>query len=102
MFWAGTKEKQREGVGFACVVSFLLLVGNLCLFLFNPPPLLVSMDETPHASFKVGDTVLVYQGTAQGTRGKNTTAFIGTVVGFDVEQQKWLVLGLVLFCLLYS
>jgi hypothetical protein len=56
--------------------------------------------ETPErpipSAFKVGDTVHVYQGTAPGTLGKNTTAYIGTVVGYNYNagQGKWLVCAL--------
>lgn len=49
--------------------------------------------QTPQATraFSVGDTVHVYNGTSAGTRAYNTVAYIGTVVGFDVEHKKWLV-----------
>ncbi len=65
--------------------------------------------ETPEppipSAFKVGDTVHVYQGTAPDTPGKNTIAFIGTVVGFNAGEGKWLVcvlLRLVLPCIVLS
>ena len=56
--------------------------------------------ETPQRSrnFNVGDLVHVYNGTGAGTRGYKTIAYMGTVVGYDVEQSKWLVCGVLLFC----
>ena len=45
----------------------------------------------PTRASSVGGTVHVYNGTSAGTRGYNTVAYIGTVVGFDVEHKKWLV-----------
>jgi hypothetical protein len=58
-------------------------------------------EHGPHTShtpelakrFKAGDLVHVYQGTAPGTPGKKTEAFIGRVVGYDAQHQKWLVCG---------
>jgi hypothetical protein len=48
----------------------------------------------PAKRFGVGDLVHVYQGTAPGTPGKKTEAFIGRVVGYDAQHQKWLVCDL--------
>ena len=45
----------------------------------------------PTSRFKVGDIVHVFQGTAPGTPGKKSEAFIGTVVGYDRQHEKWLV-----------
>ena len=40
----------------------------------------------------VGDTVNVFQGTGAYVRGNKTVAFIGTVVGYDANEGKWLIL----------
>jgi hypothetical protein len=32
----------------------------------------------------------VFQGTGANVRGRNTIAFIGTIVGFDATDGKWL------------
>ena len=58
--------------------------------------------QTPEPSrgFKVGDLVHVYNGTSAGTRGYKTIAYMGTVVGFDEHQRKWLVCCV--FCLAVS
>ena len=64
--------------------------------------------QTPQRTrcYSVGDTVHVYHGTSAGTRAHQTVAYIGTVVGFHEEQQKWLVSNAhclflsVLFCAL--
>ncbi len=58
--------------------------------------------QTPERSqcIKVGDLVHVYNGTSLGTRAYRTTAYIGTVVGYDEEAKKWLVLRC-LSCLSY-
>ena len=45
----------------------------------------------PGTRYAVGDTVNVFQGTGAYVRGRNTIAFIGTIVGFDATDGKWLV-----------
>jgi hypothetical protein len=45
----------------------------------------------PSHRFEVGDTVHVFQGTGAYVRGPNTIAFIGTVVGYNMEDGEWLV-----------
>jgi hypothetical protein len=47
----------------------------------------------PSRRFEVGDTVHVFQGTGAYSyvRRPNTIAFIGTVVGYNMEDGKWLV-----------
>ena len=71
--------------------------------LFHNPVLAQQMDDPiqehahepqkplPGPSFAVGDTVNVFQGTGANVRGRNTIAFIGTIVGFDATDGKWLV-----------
>ena len=61
--------------------------------------------QTPEPSprFAVGDIVSVFQGTGVNVRGRNTIAFIGTIVGFDATDGKWLVLVFrVLLCYLVA
>ena len=49
-----------------------------------PPP------SAPMAmTYKVGDLVHVFQGTAAYVRGRNTVAFIGRIVGYNTEAGKW-------------
>jgi hypothetical protein len=55
----------------------------------------------PSCKFKVGDLVHVYNGTCAGTRGYKTIAYMGTVVGYDKHQSKWLVCAaIVVHCFL--
>jgi hypothetical protein len=49
----------------------------------------------PSRSFKVGDLVHVYNGTCAGTQGYKTIAYMGTVVGYDEHQSKWLVCAVI-------
>ena len=51
----------------------------------------------PGTRYAVGDTVNVFQGTGAYVRGRNTIAFIGTIVGFDATDGKWLVLVYLVF-----
>ncbi len=51
----------------------------------------VPQTPEPSRGFKVGDLVYVYNDTSAGTRGYKTLAYMGTVVGFDEHQRKWLV-----------
>ena len=45
---------------------------------------------TPMAmTYKAGDLVHVFQGTAAYVRGPNTIAFIGRIVGYNTEAGKW-------------
>ena len=57
--------------------------------------------QTPRQAPRVavGDTVNVFQGTGAYVRGNKTVAFIGTVVGYDANEGKWLVLLVLLPCL---
>ncbi len=61
-------------------------------------------NEDPHTPqptrYSVGDQVHVYHGTSAGTRAHQTVAYIGTVVGFEEEQKKWLVCDV--HCLILS
>ena len=59
----------------------------------------VPQTPEPSRGFKVGDLVHVYNGTSAGTRGYKTIAYMGTVVGFDEQQRKWLVLVCCVLCL---
>ncbi len=69
----------------------------------HPPQMDGHLDpQTPESSHQaqtsrqtqrvaVGDIVNVFQGTDVYVRGHNTVAFIGTVVGYDATERKWLV-----------
>ena len=76
----------------------------MCIYpLFHHPLLSQQMDvpiqehalepQTPQPGtrYAVGDIVNVFQGTGAYVRGRNTIAFIGTIVGFDATDGKWLV-----------
>ena len=60
----------------------------------------IEAPQTPQPSrnFNVGDLVHVCNGTAAGTRGYKTIAYMGTVVGYDVQVSKWLVCGWYVAC----
>ena len=81
---------------------FIVLKSLKLPIFFCLPPLFSRMEGTEHGPntpepakrFVVGDLVHVYQGTAPGTPGKKTEAFIGRVVGYDAQHQKWLVCDL--------
>jgi hypothetical protein len=61
----------------------------------------IEAPQTPQPSrnFNVGDLVHVCNGTAAGTRGYKTIAYMGTVVGYDVQVSKWLVCGVLCLAL---
>jgi hypothetical protein len=43
----------------------------------------------PSKRFQVGDRVQVFQGTGPGVPGKKTIQFIGIVVGYNTEKERW-------------
>jgi hypothetical protein len=50
----------------------------------DPPP------STPAPSrFKVGDLVQVFNGTAPNVRAGRTVAYVGRIVGYNNDLDKW-------------
>ena len=76
-------------VHIAVIVTCLFVLSNLGMEpndkpATHPPPCTPTVGK-----FKVGDIVHVFQGTAAYVRGRNTVAFIGRIVGYNTEANKW-------------
>lgn len=51
---------------------------------------LVEVEPTPATSrFKVGDLVQVFNGTAPNVRAGRTLAYVGRIVGYNNDLEKW-------------